>query len=218
MDLSLRDLDPKIESCCGQLCSLVEQPHGRVNTRFSMIHTFFLTLNFDGSDGLLGNSQVLSAGKPFIDSHPFRVNLLLSHADIPHLGFPAPPSYIRPRLRPRLLAFDFDFLSPYLPFSVDDSEPVTWSLSRPCAIRPIPLENFMLMISCVIGLLYRAGLTCRIVVVDTKLIDCTTTCRYTCRYPPIPMRTGIPTGTCDPQVFDPQIRVIRGKKSSRVRV
>ena len=85
---SLRDLDPKIES---QLCSLVVPPDGRVNARFSMIHTFFPP-SFDGSDGSLGHSQFSSSG----DSHPF--NLLLSHTDIPHLGFPAPPSRSRHRL------------------------------------------------------------------------------------------------------------------------
>lgn len=89
---SLRDLDPKIESRCGQLCSLVVPPDGRVNARFSMIHTFFPTPNFDGPDGSLGHSQFSSSGKS-IDSHPF--NLLLSHTD---LGFPAPPSRVRPRL------------------------------------------------------------------------------------------------------------------------
>jgi hypothetical protein len=91
---SLRDLDPKIESRCGQLCSLVVPPEGRVNARFSMIHTFFP--NFDGPDGSLGHTQFSSSGKPSVDSHPF--NLLLSHTDLPHLGFPAPPSRIRPRL------------------------------------------------------------------------------------------------------------------------
>ena len=88
---SLRDLDPKIESRCGQLCSLVVPPDGRVNA-FSMIHTFFPTPSFDGSDGSIGHSQFSSSG----DSHPF--NLLISHTDIPHLGFPAPPSRSRPRL------------------------------------------------------------------------------------------------------------------------
>lgn len=98
---SIRDLDPKIESHCGQLCSLVVPHDGRVGARFSMIHTLFPP-NFDGlsSDGSLCHSQFSSGGKPSVDSQPF--NLLLSHTDIPHplphLVLPAPSSRLRPRL------------------------------------------------------------------------------------------------------------------------
>ncbi|KAH9032870.1 hypothetical protein EDB85DRAFT_1163821 [Lactarius pseudohatsudake] len=96
---SIRDLDPKIESHCGQLCSLVVPPDGRVGSRFTMIHTLFPTSNGLSSDGSLGHSQFSSGGKPSVDSHTF--NLLLSHTDIPHtlphLVLPCP------RLRPRLL-------------------------------------------------------------------------------------------------------------------
>ncbi|KAI9437061.1 hypothetical protein BJY52DRAFT_627670 [Lactarius psammicola] len=93
---SIRDLDPKIESHCGQLCSLVVPPDGRVGARFSMIHTLFPpNLDSLSSDGLLGHSQFSLGGKPSVDSQPF--NLLLSHTDIPHTL----PHLPRPR--PRLL-------------------------------------------------------------------------------------------------------------------
>ena len=89
---SLGDLDSKIESRCGQLCSLVVPPDGLVSARFSMIHTL-IPPNIDGQP------QFSSSGKPSIDSRSF--DLLLSHADISHTVphfFPTPLSSLRPRL------------------------------------------------------------------------------------------------------------------------
>ena len=73
---SLRDLDPMIESCCGQLSSLFPKP------------------SFNGSDSSLGHSQLLSTWSD--DLHPF--NLLISHTNIPHLGFPGLLSHSQPQL------------------------------------------------------------------------------------------------------------------------
>jgi hypothetical protein len=94
---SLRDLDPKIESRCGQLCSLVVPPDGLVSARFSMVHTLFPPTSMAFLPD--GHSQFSSGGKPSVDSHSF--NLLLSHTDISPI-----PHFFQHRLvslRPRLL-------------------------------------------------------------------------------------------------------------------
>ena len=140
---SIRDLDPKIESRCGQLCSLVVPPNGLVSARFSMIHTL-IPPNFDGlsTDGSLGHSQFSSGGKPSIDSHSF--NLLLSHTDIPHTRthfLPPPLSSLRPRLSlpgledPTIVTRHCDF-SPLLTRSPE----VDPQLS-PSATFDVPLGN-----------------------------------------------------------------------------
>ncbi|KAH9961694.1 hypothetical protein BGW80DRAFT_890683 [Lactifluus volemus] len=67
----IRDLDPSVESQCGQLCSLVVSPDASP-TRFSMFHTFLSSSppSCDGIplDGLLSHSQPSSGGKLFVDS------------------------------------------------------------------------------------------------------------------------------------------------------
>jgi hypothetical protein len=68
----IQDLDPSVESQCGQLCSLLVSSDGRANpARFSMFHTFFSSQpSCDGLplDGLLSQSQPSSGGKLFVDS------------------------------------------------------------------------------------------------------------------------------------------------------
>ena len=83
---SIRDLDSRVESHCGQLRPLVVPSGAPASARFSMFHNFLPSSNFDGlpsSEGFLDSSRPTSGGKLFVDSSPLR--LFLHDPSNPHV-------------------------------------------------------------------------------------------------------------------------------------
>jgi hypothetical protein len=94
------DLEPKLESQCGQLRPFVVPPDGLAGARFAMFQSFFPPPTFDGlpSDGFLGHSYPPSRGKLFIDAPSFLLSETGSPYILPKLTLVAPQTRLPRRI------------------------------------------------------------------------------------------------------------------------